>query len=143
MMRGIYFPTLSQSEEECRCCHFYISSHIKIKSMLSLIMSTFMLLSERYPVFFKRTSYSLAVAYRFIVAFFIGYFCTQYLSQLGIAIFHHSMGKAEAIYLSAFISLIFFTFFIISCFCIQSLFKITFISAILFSALFVFNQFVG
>ena len=87
--------------------------------------------------------YSFAVIYRFIIAFGLGYLSMSTLSNLGISIFHSLLPKAEAIYLSAFISIIFIIIYVIVSFCIQSLIKLTLISTTLFAVLFLLNYFLN
>ena len=87
--------------------------------------------------------YSFAVIYRFIIAFGLGYLSMSTLSNLGISIFQSLLPKAEAIYLSAFISLIFMIIYVIVSFCIQSLIKLTLISTTLFTVLFLLNYFLN
>ena len=91
----------------------------------------------------KQFRYPLAVIYRFVAAFIVGYICTLYFSDLGTLLFQPALAKAEAIFLSAFISLLFFTLFIITSFCIQSLVKLTIFCLTLFSALFLLSLFIG
>lgn len=73
-------------------------------------------------------SYRMTVLYRFIIAFVFGYACTSLLVSNLTVLFHHSLPKAEAIYLAAFISILFFVSFVISSFCIYSLHKLSLIS---------------
>ncbi len=80
--------------------------------------------------------YRLSIFYRFILSFVVGYICMMYLSLCLTALFLHSFAKAEAIYLAAFISIIFYLLFIIVSFCTNSLLKLTWISLILAGTLF-------
>lgn len=73
-------------------------------------------------------SYRMTVLYRFIIAFVFGYACTSLLVSNLTVLFHHSLPKAESIYLAAFISILFFLGFVISSFCIYSLPKLSLIS---------------
>ncbi|MBJ9424803.1 hypothetical protein [Acinetobacter seifertii] len=70
-------------------------------------------------------SYRIKVFYRFLVVFGMGYACTAYLSLGLTGIFHLTLDKPEAIYLAAFISILFYVLFVIIGFCIQSLLKLT------------------
>lgn len=103
------------------------------------------ILSPKMPsmFLFSQWRYRLAVIYRFIIAFGLGYVCMSNLSNLGICIFQSLLPKAEAIYLSAFISLIFMTIYVIVSFCIQSLIKLTLVSTTLFAVLFMLNFFLN
>ena len=80
--------------------------------------------------------YRLSIFYRFILSFVVGYICMMYLSLCLTALFLHSFTRAEAIYLAAFISIIFYLLFIIVSFCTNSLLKLTWISLILAGTLF-------
>jgi len=82
------------------------------------------------------TVYRLSVFYRFILTFVIGYICMMYLSLSLTSLFTHILNKAEAIYLAAFISILFYLLFIIISFCSHSLLKLTGVSLILAGALF-------
>ncbi|PJG66122.1 hypothetical protein CVD09_12770 [Acinetobacter seifertii] len=55
----------------------------------------------------------------------MGYVCMAYLSLGLTGIFHLTLDKPEAIYLAAFISILFYVLFVIIGFCIQSLLKLT------------------
>ncbi|MDO3663705.1 hypothetical protein [Acinetobacter higginsii] len=80
--------------------------------------------------------YRLSIFYRFVLSFVVGYVCMMYLS-LGLgSLFSHVLDKAEAIYLAAFISILFYLVFIILSFCVHSLLKLTVISLILTGVLF-------
>lgn len=72
--------------------------------------------------------YRFTVLYRFIIAFLLGYACTALLASNLTVLFYLLFSKAEAIYLAAFISILFFVSFVISSFCIQSLPKLSLIS---------------
>ena len=72
--------------------------------------------------------YRFTVLYRFIIAFLLGYACTALLASNLTVLFYLLFSKAEAIYLAAFISILFFVSFVISSFCIQSLLKLSLIS---------------
>ena len=72
--------------------------------------------------------YRFAVLYRFIIAFLLGYACTALLASNLTVLFYLLFSKAEAIYLAAFISILFFVSFVISSFCIHSLPKLSLIS---------------
>ncbi|WEI18019.1 hypothetical protein PY247_17120 [Acinetobacter proteolyticus] len=81
-------------------------------------------------------SYRLNIFYRFMQSFVLGYMCMMYLS-LDLALwFNHILDKAEAIYLAAFISILFYLTFIILCFCTDSLWKLSLTSLILTGTLF-------
>ncbi len=82
-------------------------------------------------------SYRIKVFYRFLVVFGMGYACMAYLSLGLTGIFHLTLDKPEAIYLAAFISILFYVLFVIIGFCIQSLWKLTGLSIVL-CALFFF-----
>ncbi|OTG63548.1 hypothetical protein B9T25_13715 [Acinetobacter sp. ANC 4470] len=73
-------------------------------------------------------SYRMTVLYRFIIAFIFGYACTSLLMNNLTILFHHSLPKAESIYLAAFMSILFFVGFVISSFCIYSLRKLSLMS---------------
>ena len=76
-------------------------------------------------------SYRMTVLYRFIIAFLLGYICTSLLANNLTVLFHHSLPKAESIYLAAFLSILFFLGYVISSFCIYSLRKLSVMSMIL------------
>ncbi|RZG79399.1 hypothetical protein [Acinetobacter venetianus] len=80
--------------------------------------------------------YRISVFYRFAFTFVLGYLCTMYLCSSLTTLFAKNLAKAEAIYLAAFLSILFYVAFIIISFCINSLWKITLISLILVSCLF-------
>lgn len=82
-------------------------------------------------------SYRIKVFYRFLVVFGMGYACMAYLNLGLTGIFHLNLDKPEAIYLAAFISILFYVLFVIIGFCIQSLWKLTGLSIAL-CALFFF-----
>lgn len=84
------------------------------------------------PTFF----YRMSIFYRFVFTFVLGYICTMYLSLNLSSLFTQYLAKAEAIFLAAFISILFYVSFIIISFCSQSLVKLTLVSLILTSALF-------
>ncbi|ENX57919.1 MULTISPECIES: hypothetical protein [Acinetobacter] len=80
--------------------------------------------------------YRLSIFYRFVLSFVLGYVCMMYLS-LGLgSLFSHLLDKAEAIYLAAFISILFYLAFIIMSFCAHSLWKLSLISLVLTGILF-------
>ena len=72
--------------------------------------------------------YHFTVLYRFILAFLLGYACTALLASNLTVLFYLLFPIAEAIYLAAFISILFFVSFVISSFCIHSLPKLSLIS---------------
>ena len=82
-------------------------------------------MTKSHPI---NLTYRLQVLYRFVVAFVIGFMCAGLLSLDLTYLMHHHLPKAEAIYLSAFISLIFYACFVITSFCVQSLLRLTVIS---------------
>ena len=82
-------------------------------------------------------TYHIQVLYRFVIAFILGFICTALLSLALTHLFHLSLPKAESIFLAAFISLIFYVFFVITSFCIQSLMKLTLMSTASCAVLFV------
>ncbi|MBJ9955553.1 MULTISPECIES: hypothetical protein [Acinetobacter] len=80
--------------------------------------------------------YRLSIFYRFVLSFVVGYLCMMYLS-LGLgSLFSHILDKAEAIYLAAFISILFYLGFIILSFCAHSLWKLSLTSLVLTGAMF-------
>lgn len=80
--------------------------------------------------------YRLGIFYRFVLSFVVGYLCMMYLS-LGLgALLSHILDKAEAIYLAAFISILFYLAFIILSFCAHSLWKLSLTSLVLTGAMF-------
>ncbi|MEG0031703.1 hypothetical protein [Acinetobacter sp.] len=87
--------------------------------------------------------YPLSVLYRFLIAFGLGYLCTSMLSELLTLSFHLHFAKAESIYLAAFLSLIFFTTFVILSFCVQSLKKLSASTISLSLCFFLLLKFVG
>ncbi|HRM32451.1 MAG TPA: hypothetical protein PLH48_18625 [Acinetobacter johnsonii] len=87
--------------------------------------------------------YPLSVLYRFLIAFGLGYLCTFMLSELLTLSFYPHLAKAESIYLAAFLSLIFFTIFVIVSFCVQSLKKLSASTISLSLCFFLLLNFVG
>ena len=81
-------------------------------------------------------TYRLQVLYRFVVAFVMGFICAALLSLDLTYLLNHQLAKAEAIYLAAFISLIFYAGYVITSFCIQSLLRLTLISCGIFGCVF-------
>ncbi|KYQ83451.1 hypothetical protein AWW72_13990 [Acinetobacter sp. NRRL B-65365] len=80
--------------------------------------------------------YRLSIFYRFALTFVLGYLCMIYLSLSLTSLFVHVLDKAEAIYLAAFIAILFYLIFIIISFCSHSLLKLTLISLGLTGVLF-------
>jgi len=80
--------------------------------------------------------YRLSIFYRFALTFVLGYLCMMYLSLSLTSLFSHVIDKAEAIYLAAFIAILFYLIFIIISFCSHSLLKLTLISLGLTGVLF-------
>ena len=76
--------------------------------------------------------YPIAVLYRFIIAFLLGYACTYLFTLNMTMLLNFYLPKAESIFLAAFIAILFFLAFVISSFCIQSLKKLTVISTTLY-----------
>ncbi|MNR85168.1 hypothetical protein D3C72_159930 [compost metagenome] len=87
--------------------------------------------------------YPLSILYRFLIAFGLGYLCALMLSELLTLSFHLHLAKAESIYLAAFLSLIFFTIFVIVSFCVQSLKKLSASTISLSLCFFLLLKFVG
>ena len=80
--------------------------------------------------------YRLGIFYRFVLSFVVGYLCMMYLS-LGLgSLLSLILDKAEAIYLAAFISILFYLAFIILSFCAHSLWKLSLTSLVLTGAMF-------
>jgi hypothetical protein len=73
----------------------------------------------------------------------MGFACMAYLSLGLIGIFLLTLDKAEAIYLAAFIAILFYVVFVIAGFCIQSLLKLTGLSIILCALFFSVTRMVG
>jgi len=88
-------------------------------------------------------SYRIKVFYRFLLIFGIGFACMAYLSLGLTGLFRLILNKAEAIYLAAFISILFYVFFVILGFCIQSLRKLTGLSIFLCVLFFVATRMVS
>jgi len=91
----------------------------------------------------QKIQYPLSVLYRFILAFGFGYLCSYFLSLLLTELLYPYLAKAEAIYLSAFSALVFYIFFVILSFCIQSLKKLSTIILSILSTLFLLSRIVG
>ncbi|ENB3750240.1 hypothetical protein ACEWQD_001743 [Acinetobacter baumannii] len=87
--------------------------------------------------------YRIKVFYRFLVVFGMGYACMVYLSLGLTEIFHLNLDKPEAIYLAAVISILFYVYFVIVGFCIQSLLRLTILSIALFALFFIVTRTVG
>ncbi|OBA13265.1 hypothetical protein A9988_00935 [Acinetobacter calcoaceticus] len=88
-------------------------------------------------------SYRIKVFYRFLLVFGMGFACMACLSLGLTGIFLLNLDKAEAIYLSAFISILFYVVFVIVGFCIQSLLRLTILSIALFALFFIVTRTVG
>lgn len=88
-------------------------------------------------------SYRIKVFYRFLLVFGMGFACMAYLSLGLTGIFLLTLDKAEAIYLAAFIAILFYVFFVIIGFCIQSLLKLTGLSVVLCALFFFATRMVG
>jgi hypothetical protein len=88
-------------------------------------------------------SYRIKVFYRFLIVFGMGYACMAYLSLGLTGIFRVNFDKPEAIFLAAFISLLFYVFFVILGFCIQSLLKLTSLSVALCALFFILTRVVS
>jgi len=73
----------------------------------------------------------------------MGFACMAYLSLGLIGIFLLTLDKAEAIYLAAFIAILFYVLFVIIGFCIQSLSKLTGLSVVLCALFFFATRMVG
>jgi len=73
----------------------------------------------------------------------MGFACMAYLSLGLIGIFLLTLNKAEAIYLAAFIAILFYVIFVIVGFCVQSLLKLTGLSIILCALFFFVTRMVG
>lgn len=91
----------------------------------------------------SQLKYPITVMFRFLIAFGLGYLCTFMLSELLTLSFYPHLAKAESIYLAAFLSLIFFTIFVIVSFCVQSLKKLSASTISLSLCFFVLLKFVG
>ena len=87
--------------------------------------------------------YALTIFYRFFLAFIVGYLCANYFAFNLTLLFQFTMANAEAIYLAAFISIFFFMVFVIYSFITQSLKKLTTLSVITLSSLFVLSKILG
>ena len=106
-----------------------------VKPLYDFIHVIFMPLSQ--------LNYPITVMFRFLIAFGLGYLCTSMLSELLTLSFHLHFAKAESIYLAAFLSLIFFTIFVIVSFCVHSLKKLSASTISLSLCFFVLLKFVG
>ncbi|ARD30780.1 hypothetical protein EA756_08345 [Acinetobacter lactucae] len=73
----------------------------------------------------------------------MGFACMTYLSLGLTGIFLLNLDKAEAIFLAAFIAILFYVVFVIVGFCIQSLLKLTGLSIILCALFFFATRMVG
>ena len=94
-------------------------------------------------MFINAIRYPVAILYRFIIAFILGYACTYWFTSILTSLLNILLPKAESIYLAAFTGILFLLGFVITSFCIQSIRKLT-ISGILCSAiLFIIFKFVG
>ncbi|CAM4114878.1 hypothetical protein [Acinetobacter pragensis] len=87
--------------------------------------------------------YPLAVLYRFIAAFGIGYLCCYFLALNLTLFFHLYWPKAESIYLAAFIALIFYAGFVIFAFCTPHLKRLSLFSFALLLGLFALYHTLG
>lgn len=85
----------------------------------------------------------LAVLYRVMVAFLLGYLCTYFFTINLTDLFHHYLPKAESIYLAAFIAILFYLGFVIMIFCIQTLKKMSMISMSILLILFVASKWIS
>lgn len=80
--------------------------------------------------------YRLSIFYRFVLTFALGYVCMVYLCLSLTSLLSHLFDKAEAIYLAAFIAMLFYLLFVIVSFCLDSLVKLTWVSLVLAGVLF-------
>ncbi|OTG80781.1 hypothetical protein B9T31_15885 [Acinetobacter sp. ANC 4558] len=89
--------------------------------------------------------YPISITYRFVFAFVIGFLSAKYLSLSLALLFHHYhiLPNAEAIYLAAFISIIYFVIYVIYNFIVQSLIKLTILSLISLVCFYSLSQFLG
>lgn len=85
----------------------------------------------------------ILVLYRFILAFVVGYVCTNFLVFDLTLIFKHYLAQAEAVYLPAFIGLIFFIVYVIYSFIIPSLTKLSVLGFGLCSLLYIASLALG
>ncbi|MCH7335018.1 hypothetical protein [Acinetobacter sp. NIPH 2699] len=81
-------------------------------------------------------AYRLSVVYRFTFIFVLGFLAMMYLSLSLTTLFTYFINKAEAIFLAALISILFYLMFVILGFCFNSLIKLTWISLALVGLLF-------
>ncbi|WWP45279.1 hypothetical protein V5M36_07645 [Acinetobacter sp. KS-LM10] len=94
-------------------------------------------------MFLSAIRHPILVFCRFLIAFGMGYLCSNLMSIQFSAWLYPALDKAESVYLAALIALIFYTLFVIFSFCIQSILKLSLLSISLFIILFSLSKFTG
>lgn len=94
-------------------------------------------------MFINAVRYPIAILYRFMIAFLLGYACTYLFTTVLTQALYVFLPKAEAIYLAAFLGILFLLGFVITSFCIQSIRKLTFVSTICSVVLLILFKCVG
>lgn len=94
-------------------------------------------------MYIQAVRYPLAVLYRFLIAFVIGYLCTYFFSLNLTELFARYLPKAESIYLAAFSAIFFYLIFVIMSFCIESLKKLSIVCTSILLVLFLFSKWIG
>lgn len=94
-------------------------------------------------MFLSAIHHPILVLYRFLLAFGMGYLCSNLISIQFSAWLYPALNKAESVYLAALIALIFYTLFVIFSFCIQSILKLSLVSISLIIVFFSLSKFMG
>lgn len=85
----------------------------------------------------------LNILYRLFISFGVGYLCCYFLAIIFAYLLNFCLPKAESVFLSAFITFIFYVCFVIATFCIQSLKKLSLFSLIPLLILSLFSHSIG
>lgn len=92
---------------------------------------------------FQAIRYSLSILYRVLLAFVIGYVCTYFFTINLTNFFAEYLPKAEAIFLAAFIAILFYLAFVLMSFSIQTLKKLSAIATACLLVLFLLSRWIA
>ena len=87
-------------------------------------------------MYLQAVRYPLAILYRFLIAFALGYLCTYLFTMSVTNWLKFYLPKAESVFLAAFIAILFYLFFVLMSFSIKTLKKLSTISLLFLSILF-------
>ncbi|NHB58626.1 hypothetical protein G8E00_07085 [Acinetobacter shaoyimingii] len=86
--------------------------------------------------------YPLAILYRVLIAFLMGYLCTYFFTLNATAMLKWVLPKAESVFLAAFIAIFFFVFFVLMSFSIHTLKKLSVVCLSFLLCLFLLSKWV-